>query len=223
MMQDAPHSASLRTDGRRETIHPSDVKGRFLTRRRVLFAALMAFYLALPLLRVGGHPAVHLDVAARRFYLFGATFNAQDFWLVLFLATTAGFALLFATAWLGRVWCGWACPQTVFLEGLYRPIERWVDGPRERRLKQQRASWTFARAGRAVVKHALYLLVSLAISHVALSLFLSAGQLLAMVREGPAAHPVPFVWAVVVTGLLHFNYVWFREQLCVAFCPYGRL
>lgn len=223
MMPDAPHSASLRTDGRREAIHPSDVKGRFLTRRRVLFAGLMAFYLALPLLRVGGHPAVYLDVVARRFYLFGATFNAQDFWLVLFLATTLGFALLFATAWLGRVWCGWACPQTVFLEGLYRPIERWVDGPRERRLKAQKAPWTAVRVGRELFKHALYLFVSLAISHVALSFFLSAEQLVAMVREGPAAHPVAFAWAVVVTGLLHFNYVWFREQLCVAFCPYGRL
>ncbi|MBF5045695.1 cytochrome c oxidase accessory protein CcoG [Aggregicoccus sp. 17bor-14] len=222
-MTPAPSSASLRTDGRREAIHPSDVKGRFLTRRRALFAGLMAFYLLLPLLRVGGHPAVYLDVTARRFYLFGATFNAQDFWLVLFLATTAGFALLFATAWLGRVWCGWACPQTVFLEGLYRPIERWVDGPRERRLKMAKAPWTAVRVGRAGVKHAAYLFVSLAISHVALSFFLSAEQLLAMVREGPAAHPVPFAWAVAVTGLLHFNYVWFREQLCVAFCPYGRL
>ncbi|MCY1020982.1 cytochrome c oxidase accessory protein CcoG [Pyxidicoccus sp. MSG2] len=224
--QDSPRIdqlSSIRADGSRLAIHPSDIHGRFITRRRVLFAVLMAFYVALPLVEVGGHPAVHLDVAARRFYLFGGTYNAQDFWRVLFLVTSVGFGLLFVTAWLGRVWCGWACPQTVFLEGVYRPIERFFDGPRERRLKLAGSPWTPARVVRAGLKHGAYVGVSLLISHAALSLFVSAGGLVSMVAEGPVVSPVAFTWAMAVTGALYFNFAWFREQLCVVVCPYGRL
>ncbi len=217
------HLASIKEDGSRLAIHPSDVHGRFITRRRVVFALLIAIYVALPLVQVGGHPAIHLDIASRHFYLFGKTFNAQDFWLVLFLLTTAGFSLLFATAWLGRVWCGWACPQTVFLEGVYRQIERWIDGPRERRLKAAAGPWTPARVLRAVAKHGAWVLVSWLLAHVFLALFLSAKDLSAMVTHDPAGHPVAFAWAMAVTGALYFNFAWFREQLCVVLCPYGRL
>ncbi|MFL5354010.1 cytochrome c oxidase accessory protein CcoG [Archangium sp.] len=204
-------------------IHPSDVRGRFVSWRRIVYVVLIAIYVVLPFVRVGGHPAVHLDVAARRFYLFGSTFNAQDFWIVLFLLTTAGFCLLFATAWLGRVWCGWACPQTVFLEGVYRRIERWIDGPRERRLRMAAGPWTPDRVLRAVTKHGVFLVVSWLLAHVALALFVSVKDLDTMVREGPGGHGVPFAWAMAVTGALYFNFAWFREQLCVVLCPYGRL
>ncbi|WP_257455229.1 cytochrome c oxidase accessory protein CcoG [Archangium lipolyticum] len=221
--QDTGHLSSIRPDGSRVAIHPSDVRGRFVTRRRIVYAGLIAFYAVLPFLRMGGHPAVHLDVAARRFYLFGSTFNAQDFWLVLFLLTTAGFSLLFATAWLGRVWCGWACPQTVFLEGVYRRLERWIDGPRERRLKMAAGPWTPDRVLRAVTKHGAFLGVSWLLAHVALALFVSVEDLETMVREGPGGHGVPFTWAMAVTGALYFNFAWFREQMCVVVCPYGRL
>ena len=133
------------------------------------------------------------------------------------------FSLLLLTAWHGRAWCGWACPQTVFLEAVYRPIERLLEGSRSSRMKQRGAPWTWGRALRAAVKHGLYLLVSLILSHVALSLFLSAHELMAMMREGPADHPAAFTWSVVVTAALYFNYAWFREQLCIVLCPYGRL
>lgn len=218
-----PATEALRSDGRRAAIHTLDVKGRFIRARRVVFAALIALYVAAPLVKVGGHPAVHLDVATRRFFLFGGTFNAQDFWIVLFLGTALLFSLLFLTAWRGRLWCGWACPQTVFLEAVYRPIERLIDGPRSRRMKLREAPWTVGRIARAAVKHALYLAVSLFLSHVALSLFLSASELAAMVREGPARHPAAFTWSLAVTGALYFNFTWFREQLCIVLCPYGRL
>lgn len=217
------HLSSIRPDGSRVAIHPSDVRGRFVSGRRIVYAVLIAIYVVLPFVRVGGHPAVHLDVAARRFYLFGSTFNAQDFWIVLFLLTTAGFSLLFATAWLGRVWCGWACPQTVFLEGVYRRIERWIDGPRERRLRMAAGTWTPDRVLRAVTKHGAFLGVSWLLAHVALALFVSVKDLDTMVREGPGGHGVPFAWAMAVTGALYFNFAWFREQLCVVLCPYGRL
>ena len=105
-------ASSLRNDGSRNFVHPADVKGRFVKARYVVFAVLIAIWATLPWIQIGGHPAMYLDVPGRHFFLFGATFNAQDFWLVFFLFSGTGLALLTITTVLGRVWCGWACPQT---------------------------------------------------------------------------------------------------------------
>jgi cytochrome c oxidase accessory protein FixG len=214
---------SVRPDGSRYAIHPLEVKGRFITGRRVLFAVLLSLYVLAPTVHLGGHPAVHLDVEARKFYLLGGTFNAQDFWMVLLLVTGFVFTALFVTAWRGRLWCGWACPQTVFLEALYRPIERLFDGPRERRIKLTGQPWTAPRVLRAVGKHLGYLAISVALAHVATSLFTSLHDLKQMILEGPAASPVAFAWTSTLTGALYVNFGWFREQFCVVLCPYGRL
>jgi len=215
--------SSIRADGGRLAIHPLEVRGRFITWRRVTFAALIAVYVAAPLVRIGGHPAVHLDVAARKFYLLGGTFNAQDFWMVLLLATGFAFSVLFVTAWRGRLWCGWACPQTVFLEAVYRPIERLFEGPSVRRAKLAGQPWSGPRVARAIGKHLAYAAVSIGLAHVATSLFVSVHELRGMIVDGPGAHVEAFVWTTAFTAALYFNFAWFREQLCVVLCPYGRL
>jgi cytochrome c oxidase accessory protein FixG len=214
---------SMRPDGSRLKVHPADVSGRWISRRRVVFALLVAFYVVAPLAQVGGHPMIQLDVDHRRFFLFGQTFNAQDFWRVVLLTLSFVFGLLFVTAWRGRLWCGWACPQTVFLEGLYRPIERWLEGPRERRLKAAGQPWTAGRTGRLALKHLLFLVVSIAVAHTATAIFVGPRELLAMIREGPAAHDVAFMLTMGFTLILTLNFAWFREQFCVVLCPYGRL
>lgn len=215
--------SSIKADGSRNHIHPADVKGRFVTRRNVVYVALIAIYLALPFVEIGGNPAIHLDIAARRFYLFGATFNAQDAWLIFFLITTVGFGLLFFTSWLGRVWCGWACPQTVFLEGVYRKVERWIEGPREKRIRLNASPASLEKTLRKTAKHAAFLLISLVLAHVFLSLFVSLRSLFEMVQHNPREHWGAFVWVMAITGVLYFNFAWFREQLCIVICPYGRL
>ncbi len=216
-------SAALPADGRRQAIHPADVSGRFHRARNLVFAALVVLWAALPWIRVGGHPALFIEVDARELYLFGATFNSQDTWLLFFLLTGIGFGLFYATALAGRVWCGWACPQTVFLEGVYRRIERWIEGPREKRLRRAAGPWNADKVARRVATHALYLLASLLIAHIFLSYFASLPKTFAMVRQRPAAHPEAFAWVVAMTGLFYLNFAWFREQLCVVLCPYGRL
>ena len=215
--------SSIKEDGSRNTIHPADVKGRFVTGRRIVYAVLIAIYVLLPFVKIGGHPALYLDIASRRFFLFGLTFNAQDAWLVFFLLMTVGFGLLFFTAWLGRVWCGWACPQTVFLEGVYRTIERFFEGPREKRMRAAKGPMTLRLFARKAGKQAAFLLVSLALAHVFISFFVSIESLWKMVRQDPREHWVAFLWVMSVTALLYFNFAWFREQLCIVVCPYGRL
>ena len=221
-MSAEPHEApnldrlySINLDGSRNFLHPADVRGRFITWRRAMFAVLIVIYLALPILHVGGHPAVHLDIPDRKFYLFGAVYNSQDFWIVVFLVTGMAFSLLFFTAWLGRVWCGWACPQTVFLEGVYRPIERLIDGPRADRVRLMNAPWTAGKIARRVIKHLAFIAMSLLIAHVTLSLFVSWGSLLQMVRHSPGEHFEAFAWTMAIAFGFYFNFAWFREQLCI--------
>jgi cytochrome c oxidase accessory protein FixG len=214
---------SMKQDGSRLVLHPADVKGKWMTWRRVAFAVLIAFYVLAPFVPVGGHPMIQLDVQHRAFYLFGQTFNSQDFWLVLLLALSFVFGLLFVTAWRGRVWCGWACPQTVFLEGVYRPIERFFDGPRESRIRLDAAPWSLNKLARRVGKYAAFMLVSLAIAHTAAALFVSPKELWLMIVEGPATHLEAFGLTMGFTAILVFNFAWFREQFCVVVCPYGRL
>ena len=151
---------TIRDDGSRRDLHPADVRGRFTTARRWTAAALLIFYLALPWIKIGGYPAVFLDVAERRFHLFGLTLAAQDMWLLFFVITGLGFSLFFVTALLGRVWCGWACPQTVFLEHVFRRIEVWIEGDAVQRRALDAAPWTSAKIVKRVTKHAVYVVVA---------------------------------------------------------------
>jgi len=215
--------SSLAADGHRRFVYPADVRGRFVTRRRLAFAVLVAVWLALPAVKIGGHPALYLDVAAREFYLFGATFNAQDAWLLVFVVTGLVFALALTTALFGRVFCGYACPQTVFLEGLFRPIERLVEGPREKRMRRDKGPLSLDKAWRKLVKHALFLLSAAFVAHVMLSFFVSVPATLSMVQGRPSEHPEAFAWAAAVTLVLYGDFAWFREQVCLIVCPYGRL
>lgn len=219
----APREGSLGRDGRRRAPYPADVHGRFTTARRVLRWALLAILFALPWLRIGGRPALLLDVARRQFFLFGASFNAQDTPLLFFVLTGVGFGLVFVTALFGRVFCGWACPQTVFLEGLFRPVERWLEGPRNVALERRRRGMTLDLGWRLGLKYAFYTFLSVALAHLFLAYFVPVRELNAMLRGAPGLHPEAFLWMLGTTALFLVNFGVFREQFCVVMCPYGRL
>jgi cytochrome c oxidase accessory protein FixG len=214
---------SLGRDGKRKRPYPADVQGRFVGARKIAYYGLIALWAALPWIPIGGHPAIFLSVEKRQVFLFGATFNAQDLWLVFFLLSGFGFGLLYVTTLLGRVWCGWACPQTVFIEALYRPIERLVNGPRNIALKRQQGPMTWERVLRLVATHSGYLLASLFVAHVFLAYFVSLPGLWSMMRTKPTAHPEAFGWMLAMVTLSYGSFGLFREQFCVVMCPYGRL
>ena len=214
---------TIRADGSRRDIHPADVHGRFTSFRRLAAWVLIAIYLLLPWIPINGAPAVFLDVAERRFHFFGFTLAAQDMWLLFFGVSGLGFGLFFLTALFGRLWCGWACPQTVFLEHVYRRIERWIDGDATQRRALAAAPAGAAKALRLVAKHALYFLVALLITHLFLAYFVSLPRLWLYMHEAPGENWTAFLFVFVAAGLLYFNFAWFREQLCIVICPYGRL
>ncbi|MFP4068645.1 MAG: cytochrome c oxidase accessory protein CcoG [Opitutales bacterium] len=226
MKPSRPNRAAVTTisrDGSRNFLHPADVSGRFTRWRRLFAFVLIALYVALPWIPVGGHPAVFLDVLNRRFHLFGLTFAAQDLWMTFFFITGLGFSLFFVTALFGRIWCGWACPHTVFLEHVYRRIERVIEGDAQARKKLDARPWDQEKILKRGVKYAIYLLVSAAIAHLFLAYFISIPQLYEWMTTSPTEHWGAFVFMFVATAVIFFNFAWFREQLCLVICPYGRL
>jgi cytochrome c oxidase accessory protein FixG len=214
---------TINADGSHRSLQPADVHGRFTSARRFSGYALIAVYLLLPWIPVRGYPAVFLDIAERRFHFFGFTLVAQDVWLLFFGVSGLGFALFFITALFGRVWCGWACPQTVFLDHVFRRIERWIDGDAPARRALAAAGMNPRKLGRRAAKHFLYILASLAITHLFLAYFVSIPQLWLYLHEAPGEHWASFLFVFVAAGFLYFNFAWFREQLCIVICPYGRL
>jgi len=215
--------SSLRADGGRNFQYPADVRGRFMRWRRLLFAVLIAFWAVVPFIRVHGRPFLMLDVEHRHFFIFGGVFGAQDAWRLWFILTGVGLALVIATSMTGRVWCGYACPQTVFLEGFFRPIERAIEGPRESRMKLDAGPWTASKVLRKVAKHAVFVFLAALVAHVFVGYFVSPYRLWEMIFAGPRAHPEAFAWAIGLTGVFYGNFAFFREQTCVGICPYGRL
>ncbi|KAF0093023.1 MAG: cytochrome c oxidase accessory protein CcoG [Puniceicoccaceae bacterium 5H] len=213
---------TINRDGSRFFIHPADVSGRFTTWRRFSAILLIVVYVALPWIPINGHPAVFLDVAHQRFHLFGLTFAAQDAWMMFFGITGLAFLLFFVTALFGRVWCGWACPQTVFLEHVFRRVERWIEGDATARRKLDRADWTPGKAAKRVAKHAIFVVFAAAIAHIFLSYFVSIPGLWGMILESPQEHWSAFLFMAAATALIYGNFAWFREQLCIIICPYGR-
>ena len=209
--------------GARRYVYAAEVSGRFARLRVWVHAVLVLVYVALPFVKVNGKPAILIDIPARHFFLFGKTFNAQDFYLAYFLLTGIGFALIALSALFGRVWCGWACPQTVFLDFVFRPVERFLEGNAAQRARLAQAPWTIDKLLRKAAKHGIYVLVAFALAHVFLSYFVTMPGLLTMMRQSPSQHMTPFLWASVMTGIFYFNFWWFREQLCTIMCPYGRL
>ena len=214
---------TIKQDGSRFFLHPADVRGFFTRWRRVFALLLIGIYISLPWIPVNGHPAVFLDVLNRRFHLFGLTFAAQDLWMAFFFITGLGFSLFFITALFGRIWCGWACPQTVFLEHVYRRIERWIEGDAQARRKLDDAAWTGDKVLKRVLKNGIFLFISAAIAHLFLAYFISIPELYRWMTISPTEHWGAFVFMAVATGIIYFNFAWFREQLCLVICPYGRL
>ena len=162
---------TINDDGSRYFLHPADVTGKWVLARRVVGVLLIGIYVLLPWIPINGNPAVFLDVENRMFHLFGLTLVPQDLWVMFFAISGLGFALFFGTSLLGRIWCGWACPYTVFLDHVYRRVERWIEGDAPARRALDNAPVTAGKVFKRVLKHAIYLAIAALIAHVFLSYF----------------------------------------------------
>lgn len=144
-------------------------------------------------------------------------------WMAFFFITGLGFSLFFVTALFGRIWCGWACPQTVFLEHVYRRVERWIEGDATKRRKLDKQAWDGEKIAKRVIKHGIFAFFSALIAHLFLAYFISIPELYQWMTNNPTEHWGAFVFMFIATAIIYFNFSWFREQLCLVICPYGRL
>ncbi len=211
--------STLESDGSRRWLTPRLSSGRFWSRRRIVAYGLIAVYTLLPFIKIGGRPAVQLDIWRGRFDLFGFQFRPTDMELLAVFGLMVFLAIFFATAIFGRVWCGWACPQTVYMEFVVRPIERLFTGTAGKggKPKKQVAGW------RVPAMYLVFFVVCWHLANTFLAYFVGVEALHHWIwTEPPWRHPGAFVLVAFMTGLMLFDFCYWREQLCIIGCPYGR-
>jgi len=208
--------------GRRLYIHPADVRGRFQKARVFVHGFLILFFLILPWLSIHGNPILLLDIAHRHFVFLGTSFWAHDAPTLLFIFLGAALTLALATTLWGRIWCGWACPQTVFIENVFRRIERWIEGDSIDRRNLEKSNWNTEKYFKKISKWSLFLLVSLVLTHSFLAYFIPKQILWKMIQSSPIENPGAFLVMICSSALVLFDFGWFREQFCTIVCPYGR-
>jgi len=204
-------------DGARLWVYAKRVTGRFQRLHRASGFALIAILAIVPWLNIGGLPVFRIDLPARHLSLFGTVFTAADGFNLVLVALLAAFSLFFFTALLGRLWCGWTCPQTVFLEELVRPIEQLFEGDRRARMDRDAAGWTFDRIWRKAGKWTAFTVAAFVVSMMVMSIFKDP-RLLWTLQGGTADYTL----VGIITFGLFVDWAWFREQFCIYVCPYAR-
>ena len=209
---------TLNRDGKRKWINPSIELGQKWNYRRWVAYALIAFFVVLPHLRIQGKPYVLIDIASRQFTFIGHTFYPTDTPLLACLTLATFFSVMLVTSLAGRVWCGWGCPQTVYMEFLFRPIDRLFNGTVGKGGKTKRQLSGAMQFARVLV----YLVCCMFLAHVFLSYFVGTDRLSKWIVTPPTEHPTAFLIMAGTTAAMMFHFLFFREQLCLIACPYGR-
>lgn len=210
-------------DGKRKWVFPLKPKGRLYNLRGVLSIFYLIVLFSLPFLKMNGHPMFLFNVLERKFILFGSVFWPQD--LVIFgiaMITLILFVILFTVAF-GRIFCGWVCPQTIFMEMVFRKIEYWIDGTASQQIKLKNSPWTKEKVFKRTLKHFIFYAISFIIANTFLAYVIGVDELFKIITEPVSMHYKGLIMLMIFSGVFYFVFAWFREQVCLIACPYGRL
>jgi cytochrome c oxidase accessory protein FixG len=215
--------ATVSREGKRKWIYPKKPSGRFYTARNIVSAILLLILFGTPFIKVEGHPFILLNILERNFILFGVSFGPHDFFLfVLLMISLIVFIILF-TAVFGRVFCGWVCPQTVFLEMVFRKIEYFIEGDAKDQRKLDAAQMNGKKFFKKGIKHFIFFSLAFLISNIFLAYIIGIDNLFKIITDPPSEHLSGLISITVFSGIFYWVFAWFREQACTIVCPYGRL
>jgi len=215
--------ATVDGQGKRVWLYPQRPRGPLYRARAWVSAGYLVIFFLLPFIKMNGHPVFLANILERRFILFGQVFWPQDFFIfglgmILFIVFIALFTVVF-----GRVFCGWACPQTVFMEMVFRRIEYLIEGDAAQQRIWDRKPWGTEKLIRKISKWIIFWGISFLIANTFLAYIIGVDELRKIVTQPPAQHPGGFLAILIFTTVFFFVYAWFREQVCTVVCPYGRL
>ncbi len=214
---------TVSAEGKRVWVYPKKPRGRLYNYRSVLAAVLLAFFFITPFIKYKGDPLLLLNIVERKFIIFGVIFWPQDFHLVvLSLIALVVFIILF-TVIFGRLFCGWVCPQTIFMEFVFRQIEYLIEGDYNKQKKLARQEWNFEKVWKKTLKHAVFFAIAFITANTFLSYLVGVDQVIDMIKAGPGPYLATFIALVFFSGAFYFIFAFFREQVCTIACPYGRL
>ncbi len=217
------HIGTLDDDGKRKFIFPKKPSGKFYEYRKLVSYLLLAILVANPFVKINGNQFMMFNVFERRFNIFGVAFWPQDIYIfVLVLITMVVFVILFTVVF-GRIFCGWICPQTIFLEMVFRRFEYWIEGDRGAQTRLSKQPWNADKIKKRVLKWIIFFIISFLIANVFLAYVIGSDALWLMVEQGPLRQSGNFIALLIFTGVFYFVFAWFREQVCIIVCPYGRL
>jgi cytochrome c oxidase accessory protein FixG len=217
------HISTVDEQGKRIWVYPRKPKGKLYNYRKYVSYLLLALLFAGPFIKINGLPLLMLNVVERKFVIFGVLFWPQDFFiLVLAFLALVVFIILFTVVY-GRIFCGWVCPQTIFLEMVFRRIEYAIEGDFTKQKALNKMPWNTEKILKKGAKTAIFLLISFVISNLFLAYVIGVDELQKVIRQGPINHMVGFGTLLAFTGVFYWVFASFREQVCTIVCPYGRL
>jgi cytochrome c oxidase accessory protein FixG len=209
--------------GRRNWIYPRRPSGKLYNLRSILAAVLLMAFFITPFIRINGQPLMLFNIFERNFIIFSQTFWPQDFHLlVISIISLLVFIILFTVVY-GRIFCGWACPQTIFMEFVFRQIEYLVEGSHTQQRKLNQQPWTTEKIVKKSIKHLAFIVFSLAVINTLFAYIIGTEQLFGLYRTGFSGHPALLTLMILLTAAYYGIYAFFREQVCILICPYGRL
>jgi cytochrome c oxidase accessory protein FixG len=214
---------TITAEGKRNFIFPKKPSGKFYHKRKIVSYFLLAFLLAAPFIKINGNQFLMFNVLERRFSIFGFPFWPQDFYLFVISMIIGVVGLTLFTVAFGRVFCGWFCPQTIFLEMVFRRIEYWIDGDRGAQIRLSKQKWDAVKIRKRVSKWIIFFIISFIIANVFLAYLIGSDQLIQNITEGPTNNVSTLVALLIFTSVFYFVFAWFREQVCIIACPYGRM
>lgn len=215
--------ATINKEGKRAWIYPKKPSGWFYEKRKLVSYVLLAFLFAAPFIKIGGNQFILINVLERRFNIFGFPFWPQDFHLFVIMMIIGVIFVVFFTVAFGRIFCGWMCPQTIFMEMVFRRIEYWIEGDRGKQIRLDKQKWNAEKIRKRVIKWFLFFVISFLIANIFLAYLIGSDKLIEYITEGPLENLNTLISLLIFTAVFYFIFAWFREQVCIIACPYGRL